>query len=58
MERTRKQAAEQGYVTTLDGRRLYLPDIHSRNANRRKAAEREAINALCKVRLRILSSGR
>ncbi|EEO86277.1 DNA polymerase I [Yersinia pestis] len=45
MERTRKQAAEQGYVTTLDGRRLYLPDIHSRNANRRKAAEREAINA-------------
>ncbi|AUQ41524.1 DNA polymerase I [Yersinia ruckeri] len=45
MERTRKQAADQGYVTTLDGRRLYLPDIHSRNANRRKAAEREAINA-------------
>ncbi|MFQ6293003.1 DNA polymerase I [Yersinia enterocolitica] len=45
MERTRKQAAEQGYVTTLDGRRLYLPDIHSRNATRRKAAEREAINA-------------
>ncbi|WP_145530750.1 DNA polymerase I [Yersinia alsatica] len=45
MERTRKQAADQGYVTTLDGRRLYLPDIHSRNATRRKAAEREAINA-------------
>ncbi|MGG7669462.1 DNA polymerase I [Yersinia sp. J1] len=45
MERTRKQAAEQGYVTTLDGRRLYLPDINSRNATRRKAAEREAINA-------------
>lgn len=45
MERTRKQAAEQGYVTTLDGRRLYLPDIQSRNATRRKAAEREAINA-------------
>ncbi|AJJ12565.1 DNA polymerase I [Yersinia rohdei] len=45
MERTRKQAADQGYVTTLDGRRLYLPDINSRNANRRKAAEREAINA-------------
>ncbi|WP_145524967.1 DNA polymerase I [Yersinia vastinensis] len=45
MERTRKQAADQGYVSTLDGRRLYLPDIHSRNATRRKAAEREAINA-------------
>jgi DNA polymerase I len=45
MERTRKQAADQGYVMTLDGRRLYLPDIHSRNATRRKAAEREAINA-------------
>ncbi|ATM97810.1 DNA polymerase I [Yersinia frederiksenii] len=45
MERTRKQAADQGYVTTLDGRRLYLPEIHSRNATRRKAAEREAINA-------------
>lgn len=45
MERTRQQAAEQGYVSTLDGRRLYLPDIHSRNANSRKAAERAAINA-------------
>ncbi|MCW7763837.1 DNA polymerase I [Photorhabdus luminescens] len=45
MERTRKQAEEQGYVETLDGRRLYLPDIKSRNAMRRKAAEREAINA-------------
>ncbi|WP_407274875.1 DNA polymerase [Dickeya ananatis] len=45
MERTRQQAAEQGYVSTLDGRRLYLPDIHSRNAMSRKAAERAAINA-------------
>ncbi|MGM3173849.1 DNA polymerase I [Dickeya lacustris] len=45
MERTRQQAAEQGYVATLDGRRLYLPDIHSRNAMSRKAAERAAINA-------------
>ncbi|MCA6220765.1 DNA polymerase I [Photorhabdus antumapuensis] len=45
MERTRKQAEEQDYVETLDGRRLYLPDIKSRNAMRRKAAEREAINA-------------
>ncbi|NHB89795.1 DNA polymerase I [Photorhabdus tasmaniensis] len=45
MERTRQQAEEQGYVETLDGRRLYLPDIKSRNGMRRKAAEREAINA-------------
>ncbi|WP_413736439.1 DNA polymerase I [Sodalis sp. RH21] len=45
MERTRKQATDQGYVSTLDGRRLYLPDIHSRNGTRKKAAERAAINA-------------
>lgn len=45
MERTRQQAAAQGYVETLDGRRLYLPDIKSSNAMRRKAAERAAINA-------------
>ncbi|WP_023641109.1 DNA polymerase I [Dickeya zeae] len=45
MDRTRQQAADQGYVSTLDGRRLYLPDIHSRNAMSRKAAERAAINA-------------
>ncbi|QTF10519.1 DNA polymerase I [Brenneria izadpanahii] len=45
MERTRQHAAEQGYVSTLDGRRLYLPDIQSRNAIARKAAERAAINA-------------
>jgi len=45
MERTRNQAAEKGYVETLDGRRLYLPDIKSSNAMRRKAAERAAINA-------------
>ncbi|EHD23732.1 MULTISPECIES: DNA polymerase I [Brenneria] len=45
MEGTRQQAAEQGYVSTLDGRRLYLPDIHSRNAMARKGAERAAINA-------------
>jgi len=45
MERTRLQAAEQGYVETLEGRRLYLPEIQSRNANLRKAAERTAINA-------------
>ena len=45
MERTRAQASEKGYVETLDGRRLYLPDIKSSNAMRRKGAERAAINA-------------
>ncbi|MFP1734021.1 DNA polymerase I [Lonsdalea quercina] len=45
MERTREQAAEHGYVSTLDGRRLYLPEINARNAMSRKAAERAAINA-------------
>ncbi|MGP1928803.1 MAG: DNA polymerase I [Arsenophonus sp. NC-WZS1-MAG3] len=45
MERTRNKAAEQGYVETLAGRRLYLPDINSHNSMRRKASEREAINA-------------
>lgn len=45
MESTRNSAAEQGYVETLFGRRLYLPDIKARNGLRRKAAERAAINA-------------
>ncbi|MFN3712097.1 MAG: DNA polymerase I [Alcanivoracaceae bacterium] len=45
MERTRAEAAENGYVETLFGRRLYLPDIHARNANIRQGAERTAINA-------------
>jgi DNA polymerase-1 len=45
MEDTRQQAAEQGYVETLFGRRLYLPDIKAKNAMRRKGAERAAINA-------------
>lgn len=45
MERTRAEAADNGYVETLFGRRLYLPDIHSRNANIRQGAERTAINA-------------
>jgi DNA polymerase-1 len=44
MERTRAQAKEKGYVETLDGRRLYLPDIKSSNA-RVAGAERAAINA-------------
>ncbi|SKA11143.1 DNA polymerase I [Vibrio cincinnatiensis] len=45
MEETRSTAAEQGYVETLFGRRLHLPEIKSRNGMRRKAAERAAINA-------------
>jgi DNA polymerase I len=45
MERTRQQAEAQGYVETLFGRRLYLPEIKSRNAGLRKGAERAAINA-------------
>ena len=45
MERTREQASEQGYVETLFGRRLYLPEIQSKNAALRKGAERTAINA-------------
>jgi len=45
MENTRQRANEQGYVETLFGRRLYLPDIHARNGMLRKAAERTAINA-------------
>ncbi len=45
MEATRAQAREQGYVETVFGRRLYLPDINARNAQRRQAAERTAINA-------------
>ena len=45
MERTREQAGEQGYVETLFGRRLYLPEIQSKNAALRKGAERTAINA-------------
>ena len=45
MEATREQAAEQGYVETLAGRRLHLPEINSSNGMRRQAAERTAINA-------------
>ena len=45
MDNTRMLAAEQGYVETLFGRRLYLPDIKARNPMLRKAAERTAINA-------------
>ncbi|WP_338479103.1 DNA polymerase I [Pseudomonas trivialis] len=45
MERTRAQAADQGYVETFFGRRLYVPDINSNRPQERAAAERTAINA-------------
>lgn len=45
MERIRTQAAEDGFVETVLGRRLYLPEIQSQNRNRRQGAERTAINA-------------
>ena len=45
MEQTRSQAREKGYVETVFGRRLYLPEIQSRNAALRQYAERSAINA-------------
>lgn len=45
MEETKQRARDQGYVETVFGRRLYLPDIKARNANVRQYAERTAINA-------------
>ena len=45
MERMKQDAREKGYVTTLLGRRCFIPDIHSRDPNRRGFAERQAINA-------------
>jgi DNA polymerase-1 len=45
MEDTRQRAREQGFIETLAGRRLYLPDINARNAQMRQYAERTAINA-------------
>ena len=45
MDGIREQAREQGYVETVFGRRLYLPEINARNAQRRQYAERSAINA-------------
>jgi len=45
MDETRERARDQGYVETVFGRRLYLPDINSRNAQVRQYAERTAINA-------------
>ncbi|MSQ98469.1 MAG: DNA polymerase I [Xanthomonadales bacterium] len=45
MEKTRQQARDRGYVETLFGRRLFLPDINASNMQRRQGAERAAINA-------------
>jgi DNA polymerase-1 len=45
MQRTREQARQQGYVETVFGRRLWLPEIKSSNGARRQGAERAAINA-------------
>ncbi|MDQ2076226.1 DNA polymerase I [Marinimicrobium sp. ABcell2] len=45
MDETRARAHEQGYVETIMGRRLYLPEINARNGNLRQGAERTAINA-------------
>ena len=45
MDDTRAKGSQQGFVETLFGRRLYLPEINSKNAMRRQAAERTAINA-------------
>ena len=45
MDRTRANARERGYVETVFGRRLYLPDIRSRDRNLQQYAERSAINA-------------
>ncbi len=45
MDETREKARKSGYVETLFGRRLYLTEIHARNAQRRQYAERTAINA-------------
>ena len=45
MDESIRKAREQGYVTTMYGRRRYLPDIHSRNQVVRGNAERNAINA-------------
>jgi DNA polymerase-1 len=45
MEQAKQLAHQQGYVETLMGRRLYIPDIHSKNMGKVKAAERVAINA-------------
>ena len=49
MERTRETARKLGYVETVFGRRLYLPDINASNGPRRQGSERAAINAPMQV---------
>ncbi|GIT33254.1 MAG: hypothetical protein Ct9H300mP3_07850 [Gammaproteobacteria bacterium] len=49
MDRVKSEAKKIGYVETLYGRRLYLPEISTGNAIRRQAAERVAINAPVKA---------
>lgn len=58
MERSREQAASSRVVSTLLGRRLYLPEIRSRNQGRKKAAERAAINAPMQGTAALISSAR
>ena len=45
MDETKREAAERGYVETMFGRRIYLPEIQGGNGPRRAGAERQAINA-------------
>ena len=66
LSKAREQAREQGYVETLFGRRLYLPDINARNPQVRAAAERTAINTpiqgtaadMIKIAMAALDGGR
>ncbi len=58
MDRTRAAAHEQGYVETLFGRRLYLPEINSRNGSAARLPSARPSMRPCRVRLRISSSGR
>jgi len=56
MDETRAQARQIGYVETVFGRRLYLPDIRSGNTQLRQYAERSAINAPMQARRRTSSN--
>jgi len=56
MDETRALAREAGYVETVYGRRLYLPDIRSGNKNTQQYAERSAINAPMQALRRTSSS--
>jgi DNA polymerase-1 len=58
MDRTRAQAHEDGYVETVFGRRLYLPEINAANQARRQYAERTAINAPNLIKLAMIAVDR